>query len=54
MRELDQVHPVALRVVSVNFFAALEVKQTDAKVFAPSHQVLTIMADINRVYLLFL
>ena len=52
--ELYQVDAVALAVVSVDFLAALQVVETDAEVFAASHQVLSVVADVHTVNLLLL
>lgn len=52
--ELDEVHSVALAVISIHFLAALQVIQTHAEVFAASHEVLAVVADVHRVDLLLL
>jgi len=50
--ELDEVHPISLRVVRVDLLSALEVVKTDTEVLAAGDQVLSIVADIHRVNLL--
>ena len=52
--ELDEVHPISLRVVRVDLLSALEIIKADAEVLAAGDQVLSIVADIHRINLLFL
>ena len=52
--ELDEVHPISLRVVRVDLLSALKVVKADAEVLAAGNQVLSIVADIHRVNLLLL
>ena len=54
MRELDQVNSVSLAVVGVDLLAALQIIEAHTEVFTAGDQVLAIMADVNRVDLLFL
>ena len=54
MRELDEVDPIALAIVGVHFLAPLQIVQAHAEVLAARHQVLPVVADVNRVDLLLL
>lgn len=54
MSELNQINAISLAVISVDFLAALQIIQTHREVFAAGHQILAIVADVHRVYLLFL
>ena len=54
MGELYEIDSVPLAVIGVHFLTSLQVIETDAEVFAASHEVLAIVADINGIDLLFL
>ena len=52
--ELDEVHPISLRVVRVDLLSALKVVKADTEILAAGDQVLAIVTDIHRVNLLLL
>jgi hypothetical protein len=54
MSESDQVHPVSLAIVSVDLLPSLKIIERNRVIFAPGHQILPIMRNVNRVHFLLL
>ena len=47
MSELDEVDAVSLAIVGIDFLTSLKIIQTDRKVLAARHQVLSVMTNVH-------